>query len=136
MRIWTLLVFPIVITYAFLRQSSLKSKWLTLSNVKCSPKALVVTVEIRDGRIEEFLKVIKEDAVGSRERENGGCLRFDVLRDASAPNKFIFYEVYKDTAAIDFHKATPHFALWSKFKESGGVISQHVSKADAIFFET
>lgn len=79
-------------------------------------------------------QVIEEDAVGSRERENGGCLRFDVLRDQEKSNVFRFYEVYVDAAAIDFHKNTPHFALWKDFKASGGVISQTSSKNDCIFF--
>lgn len=42
-------------------------------------------------RIDEFLKAIEIDAIGSRTEE--GCLRFDVCRDLSNPNKFIFYEV-------------------------------------------
>lgn len=98
------------------------------------PLGLVVSVEIKEDRIDDFLKVIEEDAIGSRERENGGCLRFDVLRDKSNPNKFVFYEVYLDEAAASRHKETSHFKLWSDFKASGGVISQSVVKADAIFY--
>ena len=40
----------------------------------------------------------------------------------------------KDAAAIDVHKATPHFKVWSDFKESGGVVSQVSAKYDAIDF--
>ena len=92
-------------------------------------------VEIQQDRVPEFLEIIEEDAKGSRERENGGCLRFDVLRDQAQSNKFIFYEVYRDTDALEFHATTPHFQLWNDFKASGGVISVAVSKADAIFYE-
>ncbi len=99
-----------------------------------APKAVVVSVQIKPDRIDDFLKVIEEDAVGSRERENGGCLRFDVLRDQSDPTKFIFYEVYKDDEAAARHRETPHFQLWTDFKASGGVVSQSAVKADAIFF--
>ena len=98
------------------------------------PKAVVVSVQIKPDRIDDFLKVIEEDAIGSRERENGGCLRFDVLRDQSDPTKFIFYEVYKDDEAAARHRETPHFKLWTDFKASGGVVSQSAVKADAIFF--
>lgn len=97
------------------------------------PVALIVSVEIDASRIEEFLKVIEEDAIGSRERENGGCLRFDVLRDQSNPCKFVFYEMYKDDESVVRHKAAPHFAPWTAFKASGGVISQSVVKADGLF---
>jgi (4S)-4-hydroxy-5-phosphonooxypentane-2,3-dione isomerase len=114
----------------------------TLSGVVCCSKdksqavpfALVVSVEIKPDRIDDFLKVIEEDAIGSREREEGGCLRFDVLRDRSDPNKFVFYEVYRDDDAAARHKETAHFKLWSDFKASGGVVSQSVIKADGIFY--
>jgi quinol monooxygenase YgiN len=98
------------------------------------PISLVVTVEILEDRIAEFLDVIEKDAIGSRNNENGGCLRFDVLRDHSNPNKFHFYEVYVNEEAINIHKAMPHFQLWTDFKASGGVASQSVVKADAIFY--
>ena len=78
-------------------------------------------------------QVIEEDAIGSRERENGGCLCFDVLRDKTAANKFVFYEVYVDDAAVARHKEMPHFKLWTQFKASGGVVSQSVVKADRLF---
>jgi autoinducer 2-degrading protein len=99
-----------------------------------TPFALVVTVEIKPDRIEDFLKVIEADAIGSREKEEGGCLRFDVLRDRADPNKFVFYEVYQDDDAAARHKGMPHFKLWTDFKESGGVVSQAVVKADGIFY--
>ena len=99
-----------------------------------TPFALIVSVEIKPDRVEDFLKVIEEDAIGSREKEQGGCLRFDVLRDRTDPNKFVFYEVYQDDAAAARHKETPHFKLWSDFKASGGVVSQSVIKADGLFY--
>eukprot|EP00984_Skeletonema_dohrnii_P026196 scaffold15505_cov146-Skeletonema_dohrnii-CCMP3373.AAC.2 len=43
-------------------------------------------------------------------------------------NKFFFYEVYEDAAAIAHHKEQPHYAAWGTFKESGGTISS-VSKS-------
>ena len=92
---------------------------------------IVVEAVIVPDRLVEFLKLIEVDAVGSRLEP--GCLRFDVLRSQDTPNKFFFYEVYTDKAAIDFHKTTSHFALWTKFKESGGVISSTSHKADGLF---
>lgn len=92
------------------------------------PVVILVTVEIQPDRLEEFRNVMEIDAVGSMTRENGGCLRFDVLESASQPNKFYFYEVYKNAAAVDAHKASEHFAKWTAFKASGGVISQVAEK--------
>jgi autoinducer 2-degrading protein len=98
------------------------------------PIALVVSVEIKEDRLEDFLKVIEADAIGSRERENGGCLRFDVLQDKTNKCKFQFYEVYINEDAVTFHKATDHFKLWTDFKASGGVVSQTAVKSDALFY--
>jgi quinol monooxygenase YgiN len=54
------------------------------------------------------------DAVGSRQEP--GCSRFDVLRDPEQSNKFYFYEVYQNEAAIEAHRATPHFKVFWDFK--------------------
>jgi autoinducer 2-degrading protein len=91
---------------------------------------LIVNVEIHEDRIEDFLKAITIDAVGSRREP--GCLRFDVLRDQSVPTKFTFFEVYESLEAIEFHRSRDHFKAWSDFKETGGVKSQSVVKCDAI----
>ncbi len=40
----------------------------------------------------------------------------------------------QDSAAIDTHKQQSHFQPWVAFKQSGGVLSQTVVKADAIDF--
>ena len=84
--------------------------------------AIVVDAEIVPDRLDEFIKVIEADAKGSRDEP--GCLRFDVLR--ASDTRFFFYEAYVDAAAVDTHKAQPHFKLWSDFKASGGCTSVSV----------
>lgn len=88
------------------------------------PVALLVTVEINPNQIKEFRDFIAWDAAESLTKENGGCLRFDVL-DVPSPfnNKFIFYEVYANAAALDYHMSTPHFAKWTEFQDNGGVLN-------------
>mmetsp|Transcript_16835 Transcript_16835/g.23164 ORF Transcript_16835/g.23164 Transcript_16835/m.23164 type:complete len:112 (+) Transcript_16835:50-385(+) len=98
------------------------------------PISVIASVEIKEDCLDEFLRVIEIDAVGSRTNENGGCLRFDVLRDPNKKNCFTFYEVYKDKAAVENHKESEHFKVWTNFKESGAVLSLTVSIFDAISF--
>mmetsp|Transcript_6225 Transcript_6225/g.18169 ORF Transcript_6225/g.18169 Transcript_6225/m.18169 type:complete len:107 (+) Transcript_6225:1451-1771(+) len=95
------------------------------------PICIVVEAEIKEDRMEEFLDLIEKDAVGSRAEP--GCLRFDVLRSKDNPNKFFFYEAYVDADAIAFHKDQPHFALWTKFKETEGIVSSVSHKTDGWF---
>ncbi len=78
--------------------------------------SLVVTLRVRPGLREEFLTAIREQAETSM-REEPGCLRFDVCEDVDDPDRFVFYEVYRDDAALDAHRATPHFRVWQQAAE-------------------
>jgi hypothetical protein len=60
-------------------------------------------------------------------------LETDVIQDQSNPCKFFFYEVYIDIDAVLFHKEQTHFALWTDFKASGGVVANTSHKCDGIF---
>jgi autoinducer 2-degrading protein len=79
---------------------------------------MLIEVHVKLSALDEFLEVIKYDAVHSVQDELG-CLRFDVLRDNDDPLKFYFYEVYKDKAAQLAHRETPHFAKWAEFMKYG-----------------
>ena len=73
--------------------------------------AIWVKVRVKPEARERFLAAIEADALGS-ERDEPGCMRFNVLQDAQEENVYYFYEVYRDEAALEAHRATPHFALW------------------------
>ena len=73
--------------------------------------ALWVKVKVKPEGRERFLKAIEVDAIGS-ERDEADCFRFNVLRDQQDPNVYYFYEVYRDEAALEAHRAAPHYAVW------------------------
>src|SRR5262249_40191933 len=73
--------------------------------------AIWVKVRVKADQKERFLKAIEVDALGS-EKDEAGCLRFNVLQDAKDANVYYFYEVYKDEAALEAHRAAPHYAVW------------------------
>jgi (4S)-4-hydroxy-5-phosphonooxypentane-2,3-dione isomerase len=73
--------------------------------------AMWVKVRVKPGERERFLKAIEVDALGS-ERDEPGCLRFNVLQDGQDQNVYYFYEVYRDAAALEAHRAAPHYAVW------------------------
>ena len=72
---------------------------------------LVMQVHVKPERREEFLALI-EDVATSSERDEPGCLRFDVLQDNEDPNKFTFYDVYSDESAKAAHRETAHYTRW------------------------
>jgi len=73
--------------------------------------AMWVKVRIKPDQRKRFLEAIEVDTLGS-ERDEPGCHRFNVLQDAQDPNVYYFYEVYKDQAALEAHRAMPHYAVW------------------------
>ncbi len=73
--------------------------------------AMWVKVRVKPDMRERFLKAIEVDALGS-ERDEPGCLRFNVLQDGQDQNVYYFYEVYRDEAALEAHRAAPHYAVW------------------------
>jgi (4S)-4-hydroxy-5-phosphonooxypentane-2,3-dione isomerase len=73
--------------------------------------AMWVKVRVKPGERERFLKAIEVDALGS-ERDEPGCMRFNVLQDTQDQNVYYFYEVYRDEAALEAHRAAPHYAVW------------------------
>ena len=73
--------------------------------------ALWVKVRVKRELRERFLEAIEVDALRS-EQDEPGCLRFNVLQDEHDKNVYYFYEVYADEAALEAHRATPHYAVW------------------------
>ena len=72
---------------------------------------LQVTVQVKPEHAADFLEIVRYDAEHS-EKDEPGCLRFDVLQDRDDPNRFFFYEVYRNEAALEAHRQTPHFKLY------------------------
>lgn len=70
-----------------------------------------IKVRVKPELRQKFLDAIEADAVGS-ERDESGCVRFNVLQDDADENIYYFYEVYRDQAAVEAHRAAPHYAVW------------------------
>src|SRR5438105_15807798 len=72
--------------------------------------AMWVKVRVKPEGRERFLQAIEVDALGS-EKDEPGCMRFNVLHDQQDPNVYYFYEVYRDEAALEAHRAAPHYTV-------------------------
>lgn len=74
--------------------------------------AVIVTVDVRSEKLEEFIDGIDLNSEASL-RDEPGCLRFDVHRSVDVPHRFHFYELYTSIDAFEIdHRATPHYAQW------------------------
>jgi autoinducer 2-degrading protein len=74
---------------------------------------VLVNVTVRREMLAEFERAILANADGARTREPG-CVRFDVNQKEDDPAQWLFYEVYKDSAAFETHRASPHFAAYQE----------------------
>jgi len=79
-------------------------------------KALVVSLNVKPDKREQFLAAAQDDSTCSV-RDEPGCVRFDVLQDSTDQNLFYFYEIYKDDEAFKAHATMPHYARWQKARE-------------------
>ncbi len=76
-------------------------------------KALCVTIFMKPEHRERLLQELWKDAEGS-ERDEPGCLMFNIAQDDADPNLLHLFEVYRDDDAVDAHVATPHFKRFAE----------------------
>jgi len=73
---------------------------------------LAVTWMAKAGRETEveaaFSKLTEES------RKEPGCIMYVVHRHKTEPRRFFVYEQYKDDAALEAHRAAPHFLQYAK----------------------
>jgi autoinducer 2-degrading protein len=74
---------------------------------------VLVQVTVKTEMLAEFERAILINADAARTREPG-CVRFDVNQREDDPAQWLFYEVYKDAAAFDAHRASAHFAAYQQ----------------------
>lgn len=68
----------------------------------------MAAVTVRPGRLEEFRAVVRENMEISV-REEPGVLALHSMADPDDPHRLTFFELYRDEAAYEAHRATPHF---------------------------
>jgi len=72
---------------------------------------LLVQVEVRPERLDEFTQAIRENARASV-RHDVGCLRFAVFQVVDEPTRWVLYEVYTDEASWERHRGSAHFVAY------------------------
>lgn len=72
------------------------------------PFIILVRFRVAEGKMEDFLPLMIENANASL-RDEPGCERFDVLQPEDAKDCILLYEIYRDRAAFDDHCVSPHF---------------------------
>ena len=94
---------------------------------------IVVRLDVKPDRVDDFLKLVTFNA--SESRKEPGNLRFDVVRSVDNPGYFRIYEVYSDDHAVRAHQATPHYAKWRAEIEALLVTPRVSEKFTSVFPE-
>jgi len=68
---------------------------------------LVVRLTIKAGHEDEVLEPFRK--LQAETRGESGCIMFVVQRSREDPRRYLIYEQYQDQAALDAHRASPHF---------------------------
>jgi autoinducer 2-degrading protein len=95
--------------------------------------SLTVQIQVDPTRREEFLAAITANAAASV-RDEPGCLRFDVSSVEGDETRFVFYELYRDAAAFEEHRAAPHFRTWREVADRT-VVEQINTRGELIVSE-
>lgn len=70
--------------------------------------ALIVNFTVSESNITATKELIRE--METHTRKERGCRRYQGHQSVEDPHRFVFYELYDDQAALDAHRASPHYA--------------------------
>jgi len=73
---------------------------------------LAVTWMAKVGREPEVATILEK--LSEEARKEPGCVMFLAHRHKTEARRFFIYEQYKDDAALEAHRATPHFLQHAK----------------------
>ncbi len=72
---------------------------------------LAVTWSANPGHEDEVAEIFRKLQAASRQEP--GCLNYTVHRHNSDPRRFFIYEQYRDEAALEAHRNSPHFQQYA-----------------------
>jgi quinol monooxygenase YgiN len=73
---------------------------------------LAVTWMAKTGREAEAAAILEK--ITTQSRKEPGCVMYQVHKHKTDPRRFFIYEQYKDDAALEAHRAAPHFLQFAK----------------------
>lgn len=76
---------------------------------------LTSRMSVRTESIEAFIRIA--EAVIKETRKEAGCLEYELFQDPLHPEKFMFYEIYADSDAQQFHSRQPYLEEFRRLRE-------------------
>lgn len=72
---------------------------------------VVVSIHVKPEHVEAFQAATIQN--GTESRKEPGIARFDFLRQADDPTRFVLIEAYREPAAQASHRDTAHYKTWA-----------------------
>ena len=94
--------------------------------------ALVVKIRVKTEYRERFLEQMRADALGS-ERNEPGCLMFNIVQDIADPDLLHLFEVYANEEAVEAHKQAPHFLSWKETTKDWLAAPLEISRCSTVY---
>jgi len=69
-----------------------------------------VHIHVKPELVEEFIAATIVNS--SNSRKEPGVVRFDFIQQTDDPSRFMLVEIYRDQAALESHRQTPHYLAW------------------------
>ncbi|CAL1171882.1 unnamed protein product [Cladocopium goreaui] len=124
--------------------TAIRTDYIEMSNGTCPqlsfhllrvpPVATLREVEVKKEFLDEFIKVMTAVATGAREQ--GGCLRYDLLREEGNECKFMTYEVFASRTATARHAEAPYAKAFDDFVSSKSpLVSTKATEMDVVNFQ-
>jgi quinol monooxygenase YgiN len=82
---------------------------------------VVATLRAAKGKGDALAALLQEQAEVVRKAEPG-CLVYRPHRGTKDPDRFLFYEQYRDQAAFDAHAKAPHLAAYRERRQREGLV--------------
>ena len=84
-----------------------------------------INLDVPADLFDKFMEVAKENAVASA--KDPGCREFSIMASKDDPHHIMFFEVYDNEAALEFHRNTEHFKKYQAVTK-GMVIKADVAR--------
>lgn len=95
--------------------------------------SLVIVVKAAEGKAEDFLKYLAEEAADVMAHEPG-CKQFLISRSKEDASVFTLAEFYEDEAALAHHRQTRHFLLFQeRVREQGLIATKNAVEGEVVF---
>ena len=67
-------------------------------------------IKVKPEHLDAFVEHVRRHAANSLNEQ--GCVRYDVLQDQSDPTTVCLYEVFRNAADLDVHRAQGYYKDW------------------------